>query len=450
MPWAHRGHRRLGGRPQPAQAGQVPGDALTPVDALERFGADAVRYWAAGKRAGVDTTWDEGQLRVGRRLGHRFRCNAPRFVLALDGLAAAEATDTGTAMLAGLAGVVDEATAAFEAYEPACASRPARPSSGASATTTWSWSRAGPTGRPARPARRSARRGPCAWPWTRWRACSPPCCRSSPRRSGRGWRDGSVHRSPWPEGGPLRAATGVEGPSPLALSTAAAVLAEIRRAKTAARVSLRAPAGRVGVADRPERLAVPAEVAADPCRAGHVADLALLDPADTLTVTVDLLRRVARAVSPGRGSAPQALVAERRRLASDPAGGRGPGRAGRAAGLGSGQAPDRSSAKRSTAARRLALEAALGLGDHPDPAGVDPRAQAAQRPPLWRPRSATASRPGRSGARPASRWCWTPCSPGPEVWLARNSSSATGTATSGVIRTTSSSSSTTSLHTAQT
>ena len=69
------------------------------------------------------------------------------------------------------------------------------------------------------------------------------------------WRDGSVHRSPWPEGGPLRAATGVEGPSPLALETAAAVLAEIRRAKTAARVSLRAR-WRVGVADRPERLAV--------------------------------------------------------------------------------------------------------------------------------------------------------------------------------------------------
>jgi valyl-tRNA synthetase len=80
----------------------------------------------------------------------------------------------------------------------------------------------------------------------------------------------------------------VEGPSPLALEAASAVLAEIRRAKTAARVSLRAPVGRVGVADRPERLAVLAEVAADLCRAGHVADLALLDPADTLTVTVDL------------------------------------------------------------------------------------------------------------------------------------------------------------------
>ena len=84
-----------------------------------------------------------------------------------------------------LAGVVDEATAAFEAYEPARALEAARPSSGPSATTTWSWSRAGPTGRPARPARRRPS-APCAWPWTPWCACSPPCCRSSPRRSGRG------------------------------------------------------------------------------------------------------------------------------------------------------------------------------------------------------------------------------------------------------------------------
>jgi valyl-tRNA synthetase len=97
-----------------------------------------------------------------------------------------------------------------------------------------------------------------------------------------------VHRSPWPEGGPLRAATGVEGPDPLALEAATAVLAEVRRAKTAARRSLRAPVGRVEVADRPDRLAALAEVAGDLRRAGAVADLALLDPADTLTVRVEL------------------------------------------------------------------------------------------------------------------------------------------------------------------
>jgi valyl-tRNA synthetase len=102
------------------------------------------------------------------------------------------------------------------------------------------------------------------------------------------WQDGSVHVSPWPEPGPLRAATGVEHPSPLALDAAIGVLAEIRRAKTAARRSLRTPVARVEVADRPDHLAALAEAAADLCRAGSVAALALLDPAETLAVRVEL------------------------------------------------------------------------------------------------------------------------------------------------------------------
>jgi valyl-tRNA synthetase len=80
----------------------------------------------------------------------------------------------------------------------------------------------------------------------------------------------------------------MERPSALALEAATAVLAEVRRAKTAARRSLRSPVRRVEVADRPERLAVLAEVAGDLRRAGAVADLALLGPADGLTVKVEL------------------------------------------------------------------------------------------------------------------------------------------------------------------
>jgi hypothetical protein len=45
---------------------------------------------------------------------------------------------------------------------------------------------------------------------------------------------------------------------------------------------------RVEVADRPELVAVLAEVAGDLRRAGAIGDLVLLEPADTLTVRVDL------------------------------------------------------------------------------------------------------------------------------------------------------------------
>jgi valyl-tRNA synthetase len=102
------------------------------------------------------------------------------------------------------------------------------------------------------------------------------------------WRDGSVHASPWPEGGPLRAATGVEGPTPLALEAATAVLTEVRRAKTTAKQSLRTPVARVEVADHPDRLAALAEAAGDLRRAGAITELILAGPAEALTVQVQL------------------------------------------------------------------------------------------------------------------------------------------------------------------
>ena len=287
LPWAHAVISGWVVDPNRRKLAKSRGDALTPRDALERFGADAVRYWAAGRRAGVDTTFDEGQLRVGRRLATKL-LHASRFVLTLNGPVGTGATETlDRAMLAGLAGVVDEATAAFEAYEPARALE---------ATEACFWTfcdhylelvkgRAyGEAGR----AGQASAIGALHLALETMVRLFAPVLPFVTEEVWSWWRSGSVHRSPWPEGGPLRAATGVERPSPLALEAASAVLAEIRRAKTLAKLSLRAPVGRVAVADRPERLAVLAEVADDLCRAGHIADLVLTRPADTVSVEVEL------------------------------------------------------------------------------------------------------------------------------------------------------------------
>jgi valyl-tRNA synthetase len=289
LPWAHAVISGWVVDPNRRKLAKSRGDALTPRDALERFGADAVRYWAAGRRAGVDTTFDEGQLRVGRRLATKL-LHASRFVLTLNGPVGTGATETlDRAMLAGLAGVVDEATAAFEAYEPARALE---------ATEACFWTfcdhylelvkrRAyGEAGR----AGQASAIGALHLALETMVRLFAPVLPFVTEEVWSWWRSGSVHRSPWPEGGPLRAATGVERPSPLALEAASAVLAEIRRAKTLAKLSLRAPVGRVAVADRPERLAVLAEVAGDLCRAGHIADLILTRPADTVSVEVELAR----------------------------------------------------------------------------------------------------------------------------------------------------------------
>ena len=86
------------------------GNVVTPTAMLERYGADALRYWAAGGRPGTDTAVDEGQMRVGRRLAVKL-LNSGRFILSLpeDGPdAGGPAEPLDLAMLAGLDAVVAE------------------------------------------------------------------------------------------------------------------------------------------------------------------------------------------------------------------------------------------------------------------------------------------------------------------------------------------------------
>ncbi len=92
------------------------GNVVTPMALLQEHGSDGVRYWAARGGPGVDTAFDPGQMKIGRKLAMKV-LNVSKFVLQgeqADG-AVTEPLDRG--MLQNLAALVGEATAELDHYE---------------------------------------------------------------------------------------------------------------------------------------------------------------------------------------------------------------------------------------------------------------------------------------------------------------------------------------------
>jgi valyl-tRNA synthetase len=261
------------------------GNVVVPTDLLDAYGADAVRYWAAKARYGVDVTFDPGQLKIVRRLAIKI-LNVAKFVLSFcagpgdagpgdagpgdagPGAPAGEPLDL--SLVAALDETVGEATAALEGYDHAAA---------LDVIERFFWTfcddyvelvkaRAYSEGPGAESARTTLRHAlgvllrlfapfmpfvtEEAWSW---------------------WQEGSVHRAPWPS---VDVSTGDRAAGdPSILLATAVVLGDIRKAKTAAKVSLRAQVARVVV-----RYAFPDTIeaaAADLLAAGSAAELVLED-----------------------------------------------------------------------------------------------------------------------------------------------------------------------------
>ncbi len=92
------------------------GNVVTPVDTLDRFGADAVRYWSASFKLGVDATHDEAIFKIGGKLVTKLY-NAGKFVLVQTAGEGPITNELDRAFIAELKEVVRIATQSFEKFE---------------------------------------------------------------------------------------------------------------------------------------------------------------------------------------------------------------------------------------------------------------------------------------------------------------------------------------------
>jgi valyl-tRNA synthetase len=94
------------------------GNVVTPIDLLEEYGSDAVRYWAAMGRPGTDTAFDTGQMKIGKRLAIKL-LNASKFSLSLNATLNSDDVTQAVdhALLNKLAQVVETATSSFDKYD---------------------------------------------------------------------------------------------------------------------------------------------------------------------------------------------------------------------------------------------------------------------------------------------------------------------------------------------
>ena len=221
------------------------GNVVTPIELFDQYGSDAVRYWAASARPGVDTAFSEDQMKVGRKLATKL-LNVTKFVL---GIGEVDPTFTPThavdvAMLSRLADVVDEATKAFETFDYARALE---------RTESFFWwfcddyaeivkTRGYGEGDEAASARAALRRA-----ISTLQRLFAPHIPFATEESWSWWQSDSIHSSTWPTREALLAGTATTDDYDARLDAVCAVVGLIRRTKTEAKTNQRTKVAHITV-----------------------------------------------------------------------------------------------------------------------------------------------------------------------------------------------------------
>ena len=260
------------------------GNVVVPTDILDRYGADAVRWRAAKARPGMDSPFDEREMKVGRRLALKV-LNASKFVLAYgvsaDLSRVTEAVDR--SLLAQLSTVVESATTAFAGFDYTGALE-------VSEHFFWQFCddylelvKERAYGAQGEAAAASARATLAVALDVMLRLLAPimPFCTEEVWSW---WKSGSIHQTGWPTPADVSA-----GGDPALMVEVSRALAEIRGAKSQAKMSMKTEATRAEVHGTAAVLDLLRTAAADLRAVGRITgELVWVEADGPLTVDVEL------------------------------------------------------------------------------------------------------------------------------------------------------------------
>ena len=261
------------------------GNVVTPIDLLEEYGSDAVRYWAAMGRPGTDTAFDTGQMKIGKRLAIKI-LNASKFSLSLNAtLNKSDVTqDVDHALLNKLAQVVESATNSFEKYDYTRALE---------ITETFFWSftddyvelvKERTYGNQGEDAAKSARAALGLTTHTLLRLFAPVIPFVT-EEVWSWWQEGSIHLTTWPQAQEVLTNQAIDV---AALNNVTWILGEVRKVKTENKQSMKAEVKSLEVWAKTEVIDQVKAAQKDLLAAGNIKELILNVSDNEIKVKVEL------------------------------------------------------------------------------------------------------------------------------------------------------------------